>query len=146
MASAFVVGYSILALFPTYLQKDLGLNAALVALPVFLQNFGVFSVRPGLGLGGRSHRPPPGNHYPGLGGDSACARSPHQRLHDDRRVFACKGRSAPAVSTSSIRPILPKGSPPKYGRRQAVLSITRERSSAVWWDLFLPTLRPAGIR
>jgi len=42
MASAFVVGYSILALFPTYLQKDLGLNAALVALPVFLQNLAFF--------------------------------------------------------------------------------------------------------
>jgi SHS family lactate transporter-like MFS transporter len=38
MASAFVVGYSILALFPTYLQKDLALSPALVALPVLLQN------------------------------------------------------------------------------------------------------------
>jgi MFS transporter, SHS family, lactate transporter len=38
MASAFVVGYSILALFPTYLQKDLGLSAGLVALPILLQN------------------------------------------------------------------------------------------------------------
>ena len=42
MASAFVVGYSILALFPTYLQKDLGLSAGLVALPVFLQNLAFF--------------------------------------------------------------------------------------------------------
>jgi SHS family lactate transporter-like MFS transporter len=38
MASAFVVGYSILALFPTHLQKDLNLSPALVALPVLLQN------------------------------------------------------------------------------------------------------------
>jgi len=42
MASGFVVGYSILALFPTYLQKDLGLSAGLVALPVFLQNLAFF--------------------------------------------------------------------------------------------------------
>jgi SHS family lactate transporter-like MFS transporter len=38
MASAFVVGYSILALFPTHLQKDLNLSPGLVALPVLLQN------------------------------------------------------------------------------------------------------------
>ncbi len=42
MASAFVVGYSILALFPTYLQKDLGLSSGLVALPVLLQNLVFF--------------------------------------------------------------------------------------------------------
>jgi SHS family lactate transporter-like MFS transporter len=42
MASAFVVGYSILALFPTYLQKDVGLSAGYVALPVLLQNLVFF--------------------------------------------------------------------------------------------------------
>jgi len=42
MGSAFVVGYSILALFPTYLQKDLGLSSGLVALPVLLQNLVFF--------------------------------------------------------------------------------------------------------
>src|SRR5438445_10906431 len=42
MASAFVVGYSIGALFPTYLQKDLGLSAGLVALPVMLQSLVFF--------------------------------------------------------------------------------------------------------
>jgi SHS family lactate transporter-like MFS transporter len=46
MASAFVVGYSILALFPTHLQKDLGLSAALVALPVLLQNLVFFLSSP----------------------------------------------------------------------------------------------------
>src|SRR5271166_1253608 len=38
MASAFVVGYSIGGLFPTYLQKDLQLSPGLVALPVMLQS------------------------------------------------------------------------------------------------------------
>src|SRR4029079_14196421 len=38
MASSFVVGYSIGTLFATHLQEDLGLSAALVALPVMLQN------------------------------------------------------------------------------------------------------------
>jgi SHS family lactate transporter-like MFS transporter len=38
MASAFVVGYSIGGLFPTYLQKDLHLSPGLVALPVMLQS------------------------------------------------------------------------------------------------------------
>src|SRR6202011_1164284 len=38
MASAFVVGYSIGALFPTYLQKDLHLSAGLAALPVMFQS------------------------------------------------------------------------------------------------------------
>jgi SHS family lactate transporter-like MFS transporter len=42
MASAFLVGYSIGALFPTYLQKDLGLSAGLVALPVMLQSLVFF--------------------------------------------------------------------------------------------------------
>jgi MFS transporter, SHS family, lactate transporter len=37
-ASAFICGYSIGALFPTYLQHDLHLSPALVALPVMLQS------------------------------------------------------------------------------------------------------------
>jgi MFS transporter, SHS family, lactate transporter len=42
MASAFVMGYSIGGLFPTYLQKDLHLSAGLVALPQFLQSLVFF--------------------------------------------------------------------------------------------------------
>jgi MFS transporter, SHS family, lactate transporter len=42
MGSAFVVGYSIGTLFPTYLQRDLHLSAALVALPVMLQSLMFF--------------------------------------------------------------------------------------------------------
>jgi SHS family lactate transporter-like MFS transporter len=42
MASAFVLGYSIGGLFPTYLQKDLGLSAGYVALPQFLQSLVFF--------------------------------------------------------------------------------------------------------
>jgi SHS family lactate transporter-like MFS transporter len=42
MASAFVVGYSIGALFATYLQKDLHLSAGLVALPILLQSLMFF--------------------------------------------------------------------------------------------------------
>src|SRR5262244_2034079 len=42
MASAFVVGYSIGGLFPTYLQKDLQLSPGLVALPVMLQSIVFF--------------------------------------------------------------------------------------------------------
>jgi SHS family lactate transporter-like MFS transporter len=38
MASAFIVGYSVGGLFPTYLQKDLHLSPGLVALPVMLQS------------------------------------------------------------------------------------------------------------
>jgi MFS transporter, SHS family, lactate transporter len=38
MASAFVTGYSVGGLFPTYLQKDLHLSPGLVALPVMLQS------------------------------------------------------------------------------------------------------------
>ncbi len=38
MASAFICGYSVGGLFPTYLQKDLHLSPALVALPVMLQS------------------------------------------------------------------------------------------------------------
>jgi SHS family lactate transporter-like MFS transporter len=39
MASGFVVAYSIGSLFPTHLQKDLGLPPAAVALPVMVQSF-----------------------------------------------------------------------------------------------------------
>ncbi len=38
MASAFIVGYSVGGMFPTYLQKDLHLSPGLVALPVMLQS------------------------------------------------------------------------------------------------------------
>ncbi len=39
MASGFIVAYSIGSLFPTHLQKDLGLSPSMVALPVMLQSF-----------------------------------------------------------------------------------------------------------
>jgi SHS family lactate transporter-like MFS transporter len=42
MASAFVVGYSIGGLFPSYLQRDLHLSPGLVALPVLLQSLAFF--------------------------------------------------------------------------------------------------------
>jgi len=42
MASGFTVGYSIGTLFPAYLQKDLHLSPALVALPVMLQSICFF--------------------------------------------------------------------------------------------------------
>jgi MFS transporter, SHS family, lactate transporter len=38
MASAFIVGYSVGGMFPSYLQKDLHLSPAYVALPVMLQS------------------------------------------------------------------------------------------------------------
>jgi len=42
MASNFVIAYSITAMFATYLQKDLHLSPALVALPVMLMSVGQF--------------------------------------------------------------------------------------------------------
>jgi MFS transporter, SHS family, lactate transporter len=48
-ASAFVAGYSIGGMFPTYLQHDLHLSPALVALPVMLQSLGQFVA--GFGFG-----------------------------------------------------------------------------------------------
>jgi MFS transporter, SHS family, lactate transporter len=42
MASAFIVAYSITAMFATYLQKDLQLSPGLVALPVLLMSIGQF--------------------------------------------------------------------------------------------------------
>jgi SHS family lactate transporter-like MFS transporter len=42
MASAFVVGYSVGGMFPTYLQRDLHLSPELVALPVMLQSIVFF--------------------------------------------------------------------------------------------------------
>lgn len=42
MASAFIVGYSVGGMFPSYLQKDLGLPASYVALPVALQSLMFF--------------------------------------------------------------------------------------------------------
>ena len=46
MASAFVIGYSIGGMFPTYLQKDVGLSAGFVALPVLLQSLVFFLSSP----------------------------------------------------------------------------------------------------
>jgi MFS transporter, SHS family, lactate transporter len=43
MASAFCVYYSIWALFSTYLQKEMGWTAAMVAVPVFWANIVVFA-------------------------------------------------------------------------------------------------------
>jgi SHS family lactate transporter-like MFS transporter len=42
MASAFIVGYSIGGMFPTYLQRDLHLSPGFVALPVLLQSLMFF--------------------------------------------------------------------------------------------------------
>ncbi|PPQ31054.1 MFS transporter [Rhodopila globiformis] len=42
MASAFIVGYSIGGMFPTYLQKEMHFSPALVALPVMLQSLMFF--------------------------------------------------------------------------------------------------------
>ena len=42
MASAFVVGYSVGGMFPSYLQKDLGFSPHLVALPVMLSSLMFF--------------------------------------------------------------------------------------------------------
>jgi MFS transporter, SHS family, lactate transporter len=42
MASAFIVGYSVGGMFPTYLQKELHLRPELVALPVMLQSLMFF--------------------------------------------------------------------------------------------------------
>jgi MFS transporter, SHS family, lactate transporter len=38
MASAFINNYSVVALFPSYLQKELHLSTGMVALPILLQN------------------------------------------------------------------------------------------------------------
>ena len=45
MASAFVVGYSVGGMFPSYLQKDLGLPTGYVALPIMLQSLMFFLSR-----------------------------------------------------------------------------------------------------
>jgi SHS family lactate transporter-like MFS transporter len=42
MASAFVVGYSVGGMFPSYLQRDLGLPTSMVALPIMLQSLMFF--------------------------------------------------------------------------------------------------------
>ena len=42
MASAFVVGYSVGGMFPSYLPKDLGLPTGSVALPIMLQSLMFF--------------------------------------------------------------------------------------------------------
>jgi MFS transporter, SHS family, lactate transporter len=42
MAGAFVVGYSVGGMFPSYLQKDLGMPTAYVALPIMLQSLMFF--------------------------------------------------------------------------------------------------------
>src|SRR6516162_4658171 len=53
MASGFITGYSQGGMFPTYLQKEVGLSPAFVTLPVMLQSLMFFSVQLLLGLGGR---------------------------------------------------------------------------------------------
>jgi SHS family lactate transporter-like MFS transporter len=50
MASGFINNYSVVALFPSYLQKDLHLSPAMVALPVTLQNAVFFLSSLGWGL------------------------------------------------------------------------------------------------
>jgi MFS transporter, SHS family, lactate transporter len=50
MASGFVNNYSVVALFPSYLQKDLHLSPGLVALPIILQNAVFFAASLGWGV------------------------------------------------------------------------------------------------
>jgi len=51
MASGFITGYFQGGMFPTYLQKEVGLSPAFVTLPVMLQSLMFFSVQLLLGLG-----------------------------------------------------------------------------------------------
>ena len=50
MASGFVNNYSVVALFPSYLQRDLHLSPGLVALPIILQNAVFFLASLGWGV------------------------------------------------------------------------------------------------
>ena len=52
MASNFVVAYSMTGMFATYLQKDLQLSPALVALPMRLLSVGQFGSGVAWGWGG----------------------------------------------------------------------------------------------
>ena len=132
MASAFVIYYSIDALFATHLQHDLHLSPALVALPIVLPEHCFFLSRVALGLVGGPHRPALGDHHPGGVRDpDGAALSADPRLHDDRRSFLrCRGCLPAAACTSNTRPISPSGSRPRCARRRAASATTRARSSA----------------
>ena len=134
MASAFVVGYSIGGLFPTYLQKDLHLTPGHVALPVILQSLMFFLS--GSLWGWFADRV--GRRWaimiPAIADDTGGAALPtDDELHDDRHllyVARCirRRRHARPVPGLSYR----SASRPRCGQRRAASSTTRARSSAVW--------------
>ena len=115
MASAFVVGYSVGGMFPSYLQKDLGLPTGYVALPIMLQSlmfflsailWGWFADRFGRRHDAHDHRP---DDDP----DRATLSADH-RLHDDRRVLHLAGllrrrRHAHAMAALSVRALPDRG-------------------------------------
>ena len=115
MASNFVVAYSMTGMFATYLQKDLQLSPALVALPVMLLSIGQFGS--GIAWGWMADRfgAPLGDDT--AGNYRAAARpalSVHSQLRDDRCVLwaarmVCRGQYLEPSASLSRRALPDRG-------------------------------------
>ena len=115
MASAFVVGYSVGGMFPSYLQKDLGLPTASVALPIMLQSLMFFlsAILWGWCADRFGRRLTLIITCPDDDPDRAALSADH-RLYDDRRVLHLAGllrwrRHAHAMAALSVRALPDRG-------------------------------------
>ena len=115
MASAFVVGYSVGGMFPSYLQKDLGLPTGYRRAADHAAEPDVLPLGDPLGLVRRSLRPAADahDHRPDDDPDRAALSADH-RLHDDRRVLHLarllrRRRHAHAMAALSVRALPDRG-------------------------------------
>ena len=146
MASAFVVGYSVGGMFPSYLQKDLGLPTGFVALPIMLQSLMFFLSAILWGwCADRFGRRRTRSSSPPWRRSGRAALSADHELHDDRGVLHLarlvrRRRHAHAVAALSARERFPdRGA----GDRHRIL-LPPGAILAVWLDRCCPILLSSG--
>ena len=150
MASAFVVGYSVGGMFPSYLQKDLDLSPGLVALPVMLVEPHVLPVGGLLGWYadrfGRRWKRSSHRHPDDPGG---AALSADHQLRDDRGVLYLAGLFSAGAACMCMHPYYAHYLAERFPETEARATASgfcyhQVLSSAASSDPSLPISRPTG--
>jgi MFS family permease len=131
MASAFCVYYSIWALFPTYLQRELHWAPKDVFVPVFFANLIVFGGNAVWGYVSDNLDDDPASTSRPSSASSSRRSTSSPRIRSGSSPASSSRASSPARSTARTRATCASASRPRCGRPRRASSITRARSSAV---------------